>query len=183
MDSIYRNAQPGERVSLTSSNGFLAGIQAGYNWQWDNIVAGVEADISGADWRAFKNNGDTSSSNGALDSKINLLASVRGRLGWALDDSTLVYATGGLAYVKASLRATNFHDDVSTSINLNDFGGVAGGGVDLRVADNITMGLEGLYYVFNKEDNSLASFNDANAGDKAGLDDIFVLRARVSYNF
>src|SRR5262249_56162501 len=29
-----------------SSNGAAGGIQTGYNWQWGNVVAGIEGDVS-----------------------------------------------------------------------------------------------------------------------------------------
>jgi outer membrane immunogenic protein len=42
--------QPNELWSFSGPNpgGVLGGLQAGYNWQWGNIVAGVEADMEAA---------------------------------------------------------------------------------------------------------------------------------------
>ncbi len=56
------------------------GLHVGYNWQkpggW---VFGIEGDVSFAD-------------------DIDYLATIRGRLGYAMD-STLIYATGGAAFI------------------------------------------------------------------------------------
>lgn len=64
-------------------------------------------------------------------------------------------------YVDGSFKATDLHSDtpLTTTGRLNSFGGVVGGGVEARVADNITMGIEALYYIFNKKNTSLAAFS------------------------
>ncbi|MGE0054375.1 MAG: outer membrane protein [Hyphomicrobium sp.] len=60
-------------------DGFVAGAQLGYNWQANAIVYGVEGDISftGAD-------------------SVDWLASVRGRLGYLVQPSLLLYGTAGV---------------------------------------------------------------------------------------
>jgi outer membrane immunogenic protein len=72
----------------------LGGLQIGYNFQSDNIVYGLEADISAADIH-----GGTACPNASwsCDSKVSMLGSVRGRLGWSMD-RLLIYGTGGLGY-------------------------------------------------------------------------------------
>lgn len=84
-------------------NGFIGGVQAGYNVQRGLMVFGVEADIA---WTSIDSN--TSNSNGATASflpsvttasqELNWLGTVRGRLGYAVHGNMLLYATGGLAY-------------------------------------------------------------------------------------
>lgn len=77
-----------------SGSGGLGGLQVGYNLQTDNIVYGVEADISAAGI-----NGSTACPNATFTcgSKVSMLGSVRGRLGLAMDN-LLIYGTGGLGY-------------------------------------------------------------------------------------
>jgi outer membrane immunogenic protein len=60
-------------------NGVLGGVQLGYNWQSSAIVYGVEGDISLT----------------SADS-VDWLASARGRLGYLLQPSLLLYGTAGV---------------------------------------------------------------------------------------
>jgi outer membrane immunogenic protein len=120
---------------------FLGGVHAGYNWQKHGPwIFGVEADISFGD-------------------DIDYLASIRGRLGVAYD-ALLIYATGGAAFIGVE----DFFGDSD-----NDTGWVAGLGADYKVAQNISVGLEGLYYDFDEDDFG----NDNN---------FWVVRARLSYH-
>jgi opacity protein-like surface antigen len=87
-------------------NGAIGGLQAGYNWQNGNFLAGLETDIQ---WSGQKGNGLFTSTfltaaagvNGvvAIDQSVKLqwLGTLRGRTGITFD-RWLVYGTGGLAY-------------------------------------------------------------------------------------
>ena len=71
----------------------LGGVQAGYDWQYGrSFVFGVVGDWT---WTNLKTNVSNMSGSISYESKVNWLASFRGRAGLALDD-TLVYVTGGL---------------------------------------------------------------------------------------
>lgn len=82
---------------------FTGGVYGGYNWQFNNVVAGIEADINYAD----RNSRGVSVQPSLADPTVSLtrvygtggtwFGTVRGRLGWAFDKA-LIYATGGLAY-------------------------------------------------------------------------------------
>src|SRR5262245_4929495 len=63
-------------------NGVVGGVQLGYNWQAQQIVYGVEGDIS---------------LSGAHS--VDWLASLRGRLGYLIQPKILVYGTAGLGLV------------------------------------------------------------------------------------
>lgn len=85
-----------------SDNSFLGGLQAGVNAQFGPVVVGIEGDVS---WMNLKGEFRSSTSNlgGALTTsegvaaKLDWLATLRSRLGWA-SDRFLVYATGGVAF-------------------------------------------------------------------------------------
>ena len=139
-----------EKRASTNSSGnpdlddtsWLAGIHLGYNWQRANgLVLGLEGDVSFAD-------------------DIDYLASFRGRLGYAAG-STLFYATGGVAFIGLDDK---FGDDSAT-------GWVAGLGVEHKLRDNLSVGLEGLYYAFD----DLNTFDDDVA--------FWTVRARLTYHF
>lgn len=81
-------------------DGILGGIQAGYNFQMDSFVFGLEGDFSGTSI-----DGSTSwaagTRNASLD--INWLATIAARAGVAMDRS-LFYAKGGLALADTDYR-------------------------------------------------------------------------------
>ncbi|OAF06993.1 hypothetical protein AYJ54_18200 [Bradyrhizobium centrolobii] len=89
-----------------SSNGFIGGGQAGYNWQVTPMwVLGFESDIQWADIKK------TVSLPGPNDpsrimtgsEKLDWFGTVRGRVGVAPWDRSLLYVTGGLAYGQVNL--------------------------------------------------------------------------------
>lgn len=82
---------------------FLGGGQLGFNWQAGGFLFGIEADASGTRLRENATVIPTSPFTagqvltGTYSTEIDWMASVRGRLGLALD-RVLVYATGGAAF-------------------------------------------------------------------------------------
>src|SRR5690606_38006072 len=89
-------------VDLTGS-GFIAGAQAGYNWQSGSMVYGIETDIQ---WSGIKAEGSIGLTdgvdfvNGEAGSKIDWFGSTRLRVGYTPVERFMVYATGGVAYGK-----------------------------------------------------------------------------------
>ncbi len=77
-----------------TGSGVLGGLQIGYNLQNGNFVYGLEADIDAA---GIKETALCPNPSFSCDSKVSMLGSVRGRLGWATD-RLLIYGTGGLGY-------------------------------------------------------------------------------------
>lgn len=78
-----------------SATGAIAGGQIGYNWQYKYWVVGVEAD---GDWTGLSHTVTTTVGTLAtLNTRVDWLASVRGRMGLAVDD-TMVYFTGGVGF-------------------------------------------------------------------------------------
>jgi outer membrane immunogenic protein len=83
-------------------NGFIGGGQAGYNWQFDRWVIGLEGDIQGSAERGSFLTcgfncalGDTL---GAANTRLEWFGTVRPRVGFLPLDRMLLYATGGLAF-------------------------------------------------------------------------------------
>jgi len=82
LPSIWSGLYGGVHLGYADADhddGVLGGVQLGYNWQASAIVYGVEGDISltGAD-------------------SIDWLASARGRLGYLIQPSLLLYGTAGV---------------------------------------------------------------------------------------
>jgi outer membrane immunogenic protein len=158
-------------IPVGSTNGFIGGAQAGYNWQLGKYVAGIEADIQGlsrADGSGAITNTAvvvgvpiTSTQTGTMSTSY--LGTLRGRLGLLVKPTWLAYVTGGLAYggVKASdtlsQTGTNgFAGAGSGSLSGTRAGWTLGAGLEWMVAPQWSVKAEYLHY-----DLGTSSFNSA----------------------
>jgi outer membrane immunogenic protein len=130
-----------------SATGFVGGVEVGYDWQDRYFVYGVAADWT---WTGLKRT-QTHQSGSSLfthQAKIDWLASFRGRMGLAVDN-TLVYVTGGLALggLKSNASRTDFggFQDYG-ALSSTAVGWVAGGGVEHKLNRNWSIKAEALYY-------------------------------------
>ncbi len=176
----------------TSSNGFIGGVQAGYNYQMGQFVAGVEADI---DYNSSTKTSSTSATFAAIPytntakSQLNYLGTVRGRLGFTPIDRFLVFATGGLAYggVKETISFTG-----SPSTNGNFYGSknstragyTIGAGIEYAVTTNWIVKAENLYYDLGKTNVTISDgqFAGTTATYKRN-ENGHIIRAGVNYKF
>ncbi len=126
------------------SNGFFGGGQIGYNWQFaPTWVAGVEADIQGADISdtATVKLNDLSANASA---KLDWFGTVRGRVGYLITPTTLLYATGGWAYghTKTSVIVPS---DFEFSLSHDRSGWTVGGGLEYAFNSVWSLKAEYLY--------------------------------------
>jgi outer membrane immunogenic protein len=134
-------------VNLNSA-GVIGGLEAGYNWQISQVVLGIEADAS---WSSLKQSGTTTSvlpTPDTFSSRLDMLSTIRGRLGWAFD-RTLLYGTGGVAFanLKDQLADSAFPFTATPSSNLT--GWTAGGGIEYAFTDHWTAKAEYLHVGFS----------------------------------
>lgn len=129
--------------------GVVGGMQAGYNWQHNSFVFGLEADVSATGWNQSTFFGTTGRT---INNSVSLLASLRGRLGISFG-RTLFYGTGGVAYAKAKLTAHSPGGTIAANGNINKWGVVFGGGAEWRQSRHLSFRAEGLWYQFNKSRN------------------------------
>jgi outer membrane immunogenic protein len=122
-----------------SSNGFVGGVQVGYNYQIDQWVVGAEADFQGASIK-----GETDVNIGTkLGTKLDWYGTVRARAGVLATDRLLVYATGGLAYGHTK---TFFETPVAgISESKTKAGWTVGAGVEYAVTDHVSLKTEYAY--------------------------------------
>jgi outer membrane immunogenic protein len=127
-----------ETVQRSEPAGGFGGAQAGYNWQYNRFVFGVEADeqIADIEGNKFTFSPVAGGLDNTLHSEVEWFGTARGRLGYGFDH-TLIYFTGGFAFAKArddlnvtfagtSVPAARLsHEDVRT-------GWVLGGGVEFK---------------------------------------------------
>ncbi len=91
-----------------SMDGFVGGAYVGYNYQLpSNWVVGVEGDFNGSSYKGDEdyegNPNPFTFAQGNLEMKSDWQASIRGRVGYAMD-RTLFFGTAGVAFAHAELH-------------------------------------------------------------------------------
>jgi outer membrane protein OmpA-like peptidoglycan-associated protein len=152
------------------------GGQAGYNYQIDNFVLGVEGDFRGGglDTTTRVPAGGLTNfpagSNFKASSDWN--ASIRGRLGYAWQQF-LFYGTGGVAFADVNLKS-NFAPGTApdgtalpgrtSSQSSTLMGPTVGGGVEYAMTPNISVGAEYRYTDYGHANFNLGSVATTGAG-------------------
>jgi outer membrane immunogenic protein len=138
-------------VDLSHNGSAVGGPKIGYDWQWGNVVLGIVGDWSLIDLNTSLTvpPGPTIEPTSArANLQVNWLASARGRLGWAVND-WLLYATGGVAWARIGMNAGlqgSCCGDWQASGNTTKTGAVAGGGIEYRFSQHVSLVAEGLWY-------------------------------------
>lgn len=176
------------KVQLTGLNaspkGGVFGGQAGYNWQYGQIVTGLEIDFSGADLNDSGNVGTFKywCYPGTLSRSVKFdeLATARTRLGYTVLPNLLAYGTAGLAWGHSELSETASVSHVGSateSAGANSFGWAAGAGLEYKLFEHVIVRGEYLHYDFGKTTYSLPS---TSVSASTSVD---VARGGVSYKF
>ena len=182
-----------------SPTGFTGGVQAGYNWQFDATVFGLEADFNAFDLNSSRSvavPSVTSSSifNPTTTVDTNWLFTLRGRLGWTVAPTVLLYATGGLAMtdlqVSNSYTTANNPSNTASGASSHSFtrvGWTVGGGAEWALAGDWRVKAEYLYGDFG----SISTSANVNNGTFA-VNDVFqtsadlrshIVRGGINYRF
>lgn len=194
------------RGHMTTANGAIAsretpnmdvkalsfGIHAGYNYQFNNrVILGIEADIVrseiGGSQVAFAAEGSTGPYGDNLNrlrqfeavqkSQVEWLSTVRGRLGYGFNDRLMVFATGGVAFMRQNETRTQYigaktgtglFDPVNTTVasfaegaSALRTGYVIGGGAEYALSNAWSLKGE---YLLARFDNAELQFQNARAG-------------------
>ncbi len=168
-------------VSRSSNGGFAGGGQIGYNYQFaPSWVAGVEADIQAI--ASSTNNAQfASAANGSIPGtaifetanvsrRIDYLGTARGRFGFLMTRTFLIYGTGGLAYggVNASTNITETPSGAPTAFSSGSLHGTragwtAGGGAEWLFLPRWSVKAEYLYYSLGSTSYGLSPLITGNA--------------------
>ena len=147
--------------STIGPKGGLFGGQAGYNWQVNRIVLGLEGDAQWADMQETACDFDCSVSGaGLVTQRLKWFATARARVGWAMP-SWMLYATAGGAWggidETDSLTSVTTGALVAGTFSRTRGGWTAGGGIELRVWERLTGKLEYLHLDFGSTTNVLVA--------------------------
>jgi outer membrane immunogenic protein len=130
-------------TSGLDAKGVFGGGQAGYNYQFGNLVFGVEGDGELAHIEQSIN-GTAFGIPVAATFKDDALASFRGRFGYAIKN-VMFYGTGGGAWGHSQLSG-NTLAGVALSGKAWQTGWAAGAGIEYAVVPNWSVKLEYLHY-------------------------------------
>lgn len=182
---------PGQAID---GDGWLGGVQVGFNKQFGSFVVGLEADYSFADVGGEESytmlSGDPT---WTIKPQLDELGTVRARLGFALDN-ILFYGTGGVAYgkTKADEKVTYTGDFVAARASADEdhIGWTAGAGLEWGFASNFSLGAEWLYIDLGEADYRFVGTNYVSDPDSPHTTDSFpadltmnVFRAKLNYRF
>ena len=201
-EGAYYVTEPG--VTYDNVNGVIGG-QMGFNYQWKDLVLGIEAD---ADYSGNTINKTRLTNFGETDhggvenwgwynvARIDFQGSVRGRLGISfLDNKALIYGTVGGAFVHGDWysRIAYYTSDESalydTAWTGDDWrwGLIGGMGIEYKLNCRWSIKAEGLY-TWLAEDSQSASYVGADSTNNSQAkfvfgDELYSFRFGVNYNF
>jgi outer membrane immunogenic protein len=202
--------------SITSADfkmdGGIAGVQAGYNWQQNNWVLGIEGDIQ---WSGQKGSADflcaappfggatclpgftflPAGSTGvtlAIEQSLRWFGTLRGRAGVTVTPTWLLYVTGGLAVgnIKTDATLAGFTNAApsvlvaaTSSSSVTRAGWTAGLGTEFAIGGRWTAKIEYLYIDFGDVSGNVANpLIGIQANYSSSVTDN-ILRAGINYRF
>lgn len=150
---LSADATDGTFAGSPDSSSAFGGLQAGYNWQINQFVVGVETDFG---------YGSSSKNETGFGVKQTWEGTTRARAGVALD-RFLVYGTAGVAYSDFDLS------NLGASSSDWRFGWTAGGGVEYAVTKNVSVKGEYLYTDYGDDTTNGAKYDLSNSLVRLGV--------------
>jgi outer membrane immunogenic protein len=163
------------------TSGFAGGGQLGCNYQISRFVVGIEGSYLGANIK-----GDYNSPFGGRDdvytNKIDTIATVVARFGWAFDN-WLYYTKIGWAGAHAKLSVADGIAPVGAGSASNWHNGFTiGSGVEYAVTRNWILGFESNYYRFESKSYEIGGGNGFYTFDSRPRD-VYSFLGRLSFKF
>jgi len=181
-------------VPLSSKSNLTAGLQAGYNYQINSIILGIEGDLNYLHYSASNPerlaSGAISSGGDTIGSKdMKWLGTLRGRLGMTVSERAMLFLTGGLAISDLEYSVVDACNTgscggglTSGSTKINT-GWTFGGGGEYAINRNWSAKAEYLYVQFNAKDFTTSDPTGYVSQWNASRTDFHILRAGLNYHF
>lgn len=147
------------------AGGGLFGATVGYNWQTGPLVFGLEGDI---DWSGMRGSA-TCGGITSCDVRNDYLATIRGRLGYAMD-RWMPYITGGAGIGNVKTSIAGFGDTNNTKA-----GWTLGGGIEASLMGPWTAKVEYLHVDLGEADTAVAGTSAKFTSD--------IIRGGINYKF
>ncbi|MBN9219297.1 MAG: porin family protein [Mesorhizobium sp.] len=163
-----------------SPRGGLGGIHAGYNWQSGMWVLGIEGSWSYAD---ISRTEQTPSGSSTRETRFRDIATLTGRVGAAVGDTSFLYLRGGYANARINTHSLNTFG-TSSDQGSRRSGYVIGVGWDYAFAPNWIAGLEFDHMDFGSKFLGSEFNTGPCTGCGSNIDaSLSTVTARVSYKF
>ncbi|PZO76623.1 MAG: porin family protein [Mesorhizobium amorphae] len=131
------------------NSGFVGGVHVGYDHQFENnVILGAILDVSFTDISEQNQAFSRTPATYTIERDLDVLATLRARLGYAFAPRVMGYVTGGLAYGDVDF---NYSQPGSAAIAStsggqdSDFGYTVGAGIEGLVTEKVSLGIEYLY--------------------------------------
>lgn len=177
--------------STIDGSGFLGGGYAGYNYQINQFVIGIDGDYS---WADLKGSGSDISPNNfgttTHDENVKWIATVTGRLGYAVNN-WLLFGKGGWAWAgfdgnSSTFNLAGINTSNGTSSETRD-GWTLGGGVEWGFLPKWSAKLEYDYVKFNTSNFNATSTNVATGvvttPARSATSNLSMVKLGIAYRF
>lgn len=181
-DHADRNSALVSEDGKTDLQGGMIGGLVGYDYSLGNgFVIGALGDFS---WTGLDGTADVEparrglfGSDYSVDTSVNWLATVRGRIGYEFGNA-LIYGTGGLAFggVEAGLNDQD-HGGIG-NVNDTQVGWTIGAGINYMATEHLMLGAEYLYVDLGKQ-----SYDFGRTGNADVDVNMNIIRGTISYKF
>jgi outer membrane immunogenic protein len=186
-DVVYLHTNTGGIIDPITHhpNSWAAGAQAGFQYQWNNVVTGIEGNFIATDLKATALAPISVDRSNSV--RIDSLGTVVGKLGVAFD-RWMIYGKGGWAIGDTYFRRFITSTNTTTATSRDwDNGWTVGAGVEYAVLENLILGLEYNFariYVGNRT-QILAPALVGTGTDTvtSAHEDVHLAMARLSYKF
>ena len=176
-----------------AADGGFGGVQAGFNLQWQKVVAGIEGDFGlgfagQAQFPAFVGERTPADSVASVD--FARYATVTGRLGLLATDRVLIYGKAGWGWTHANVSFTDsdpfgstLTSGTSRSANLD--GAVWGGGIEYAVNSMLSFKVEYLRFDIGETVTHTATSTSSPENPRFAHDirDVHTVKVGVSIKF
>ncbi|MFL0585154.1 porin family protein [Sphingomonas sp. ABOLG] len=138
----------------------------GYDYQRGGLVLGAVGEFGKSEITDSVSAFSSTPASYVMTRSIDWEASIRGRVGYTPNNRTLFYGTFGPGYARIDreFSTTNAVNGFSESGKRNHWGITGGGGIEQKVANNVSLGLEYMYHQYKDDDYRVRA---GNAGDTA----------------
>lgn len=154
--------------------------RVGWDQQMGRIVVGVVGEFGRSDINDSVTAFSSTPASYTMYRDIDWEAGIRARAGYTPNDSTLFYGTFGPGYarINSEFSSTNTANTFTGRGDRDQFGIQAGGGIEQRIGDHFSVGLEYLYHQYQDNDYRVRVTgpagtpftNAANGGTVSGTD-------------
>ena len=167
-----------------TASSVIGGGQLGYNWQIGAWVLGIEGDIDAQDFNRSRTVGVTVGpfvAGDVFSVESKWQASLRGRIGYAAWDRTLLYVTGGAAFT--NVKATAALVGVGTfSADDTRVGGTVGLGLEYAIWNNVSLGIEGRWSFYGHDNFTTGTLTGVAVSNQVNVDTAEVM-GKLNWRF